>query len=526
MDEQYDKEKVGVLVRRLTMDPESDEAVLAIEQIDLLKKKEQVLRESSSQELRHKLETLFDKEDRSMEKSAIFKGDEVGIKRVDFPSIKVGLREPRPKKKHVIMMEWLDLYRSQPWLAKQTAEEQRHQKDRDDQRYEISKGEALLQRQRQDVEDAKAQVDAFLAQIADLKKELDDPETPETRRYTCQNMITEKKMSIENGAEDLERRELQVEKRERKVSDQKAKLAQDEEEAHERLRKQNHARSQFEKQEDEYAMLRLEKLREEVAQIDKMIGVLMSELESVELEREGEEVVELRLSIQELKDRAEDPYSLDEYRETALLTATQKEERLVEVKNQLDDDERELKEELEDMVERKADIEAIMKGMDEMEERMAKYKEAATKEEWVTEQVQKLRDVQIELLDQKVAMQRRKAERDQRKQEEEEKRKQEEEEEKRKQFQEEEATRAIRELGVGGIFGIKDKKENIKLSTRAKKVWRKFTGGEVEDPERVAMINSIHKNQKIKTGKAGASLSLVSPLSESAHSLILPLYSP
>jgi hypothetical protein len=73
-----------------------------------------------------------------------------------------------------------------------------------------------------------------------------------------------------------------------------------------------------------------------------------------------------------------------------------------------------------------------------------------------------------------------------------------------KRRQEEEATSAIRELGVGSIFGM-EKKENVKITTKLKHLWRyALTGEPAVDHERVAMMNSIQKHQKIKAGQVEA----------------------
>ena len=290
MDSQFDREKVGLELARCGVDHESDIAVEILDQITALKKKQQFLREETTQKLRTDIEQMMAEEDRHMLKTGTFKGDEQGITREMLPGIKVMQRAPRPKKKHLIMFEWIDLYRSQPWLAKQEAEEQRNQMDRDAQQREIEKNETILARQNDDLtltEHARAKT---RADIEALTAELKDEENPMTgdQRYSHRMTIQEKENLLKEGKEDLDRRRTQVEKRQAAVDKLKEKLAAEEEEARDRLAKQFEAKQAFERTEARLEKVRMEKINEELVVIAGQIEEVRHDLDFVQEDRSKE----------------------------------------------------------------------------------------------------------------------------------------------------------------------------------------------------------------------------------------------
>ena len=68
---------------------------------------------------------------------------------------------------------------------------------------------------------------------------------------------------------------------------------------------------------------------------------------------------------------------------------------LMTMRNEIDSEEISLKEDLEDMEERKGQLESVITSMSEREERMQKFKDAAAHEEWMNQLVNELHDEQV-----------------------------------------------------------------------------------------------------------------------------------
>jgi hypothetical protein len=67
----------------------------------------------------------------------------------DYHKIQANLKHPRSLKKHLVLTDWLALFRSQPWLAKQEADENVEEGKREEQRYAVTKMKKALDGLRQ-----------------------------------------------------------------------------------------------------------------------------------------------------------------------------------------------------------------------------------------------------------------------------------------------------------------------------------------------------------------------------------------
>ena len=82
------------------------------------------------------------------------------------------------------MIEWIDLYRSQPWLVKQESEEEQKELEREVQRSAIDQNQEIIAKQRADVELASASVEDMGREVNALQLELVGWQTATTRLLT------------------------------------------------------------------------------------------------------------------------------------------------------------------------------------------------------------------------------------------------------------------------------------------------------------------------------------------------------
>jgi hypothetical protein len=251
MDAQYDSEKIGLERQRLRKDPKSEEALRLLEGATELKRRQQFLRENMQMKLRLQLEELFREEDSYMDRSVAFNGDEQGLPRHKLPSISAVIKEQPKVRKHLEMDKWMDLYKSQPWLAKQTAEEARNKEQRDAKGAEIAKVEAILDKQREELDDSERRCKMINDQLDDLRAQLDDEETSQDERYRIRQQMAVKTEELEQKREDQGRREEVFNKREGELKVLQDELSGEEAEAQERMAKQKDAKASFEKRESE-----------------------------------------------------------------------------------------------------------------------------------------------------------------------------------------------------------------------------------------------------------------------------------
>ena len=144
-DAQFDREKLSLDIKRCLLDSENPEAVVALEKMKELKARQQYLREESVTALQGDLESRYREEDTNMLRICNFKGDEQGLSTEEMGNISAMLKQPRPHKKHLVMFEWIDLYRSQPWLVRQDADEEANSQIRKQKHIDLEKEREQLQ---------------------------------------------------------------------------------------------------------------------------------------------------------------------------------------------------------------------------------------------------------------------------------------------------------------------------------------------------------------------------------------------
>lgn len=283
MDSQFDSEKVGLDRQRLRKDPASDEHLRLLEYATELKRKQQYLREGIQLKIRVQLEGLFRDEDAFMDRTVSFKGDEQGLSRDRLPAISAVLKEDPKVRKHLEMDKWMDLYRSQPWLAKQAAEEARHKEKRDTKRAEIAKIQAILDKQREELDVSDAIIKGIEAEIAEHQAVLDDAESSAEDRYTARQDMSMKTESLDQKREDQVRREEVYTKREAELKVLTDELSAEESEAQERLAKQKTAKMEFENRESDAEASQVGDMKERMAQLEADQAEIAKQLAMLEV---------------------------------------------------------------------------------------------------------------------------------------------------------------------------------------------------------------------------------------------------
>ena len=283
MDAQYDSEKIGLERQRLRKDPKSEEALRLLEGATELKRKQQFLRENMQMKLRLQLEELFRDEDSYMDRLVAFNGDEQGLPRHKLPSISAVIKEQPKVRKHLEMDKWMDLYKSQPWLAKQTAEEARNKEQRDAKGAEIAKVEAILDKQREELDDSERRCKSINDQLDDLRAQLDDEETSQDERYRIRQQMAVKTEELEQKREDQARREEVFNKRESELKVLQDELSGEEAEAQERMAKQKDAKASFEKRESENEADQASEMKDRMKQLADEKDKIRKQLDKLSL---------------------------------------------------------------------------------------------------------------------------------------------------------------------------------------------------------------------------------------------------
>jgi hypothetical protein len=149
---QFDAEKVGCEIARHKEPPNTDTALVHLEREAALKRKEQRLQE----DVLPKLTTVFtlshDEQDKDMAQVVVFKKDEEGLTRQAMGQIQAVLKDPPKGRRFLAEDKWKDLFRSQPWLTRQNAEEGRLSDLRRTKRKEMEKQRLFVQNQRKEVD--------------------------------------------------------------------------------------------------------------------------------------------------------------------------------------------------------------------------------------------------------------------------------------------------------------------------------------------------------------------------------------
>ena len=162
-DYKYDGEKVGLELARLREESESEAALRQLEASTVLKQKQEALHEGAFVQLRAALEDLHKQEELRLERTIAFRGDEQGLERERLPLITAVLRNPAKVHAHFDQEKWLDMFRSQPWLAQQEIEEAKRRETFDKKKMQLAQMAGIVEQKREDMIKESAELEAMEA---------------------------------------------------------------------------------------------------------------------------------------------------------------------------------------------------------------------------------------------------------------------------------------------------------------------------------------------------------------------------
>jgi hypothetical protein len=116
-DSHYAGEKVALDIRALEVAPGTDEALRVSEQLLLIKRRQNQLRESVLDTLKQGLQVKFDEEDQVNTASYSFPTDDPSFTIEDMPKITCELIDPFHAHRHFKVMDFIAVYYTQPWLS-------------------------------------------------------------------------------------------------------------------------------------------------------------------------------------------------------------------------------------------------------------------------------------------------------------------------------------------------------------------------------------------------------------------------
>ena len=449
----FDAEKVGLEIARFSEDPESKEALGHLQAATELKAKQELLHSGVQLRLRSKLEAVYDGETADLERFVSFEGDERGLAREKLKLIKANLaKPPKGPKKLFDVEKWMDVYRSQPWLAQQDLEESRRREARDLKKIKEATLKGTLDQKRKELESEREKLKALEADFEAKNAVIADLSSTRDEKRLAEAFLVANRPRLERLREDYKRRFEALEKLEAKVTEFSAALEREEREANERMERVDAAKSAFERREgdaEEKQSARNEaRMREifvELRSLDQQLAGLTSTVDETTLrtallKRKGdleEELKRIEGEEQKTRDRAE--------RRKMLAKAAEEEAKAAEA------------------LKRKKELQAKL--------RLEKKEEAAQKKRALVEK------------------------------------KQQEQETKRALAKIEAENRAMeRAKGVLQDMGLEDPTERRArpLQQKLKETIRKTLTGheskEAEDHERNQMLQSLQRRQKLKVG--------------------------
>ncbi|KAH8052957.1 hypothetical protein JL721_10777 [Aureococcus anophagefferens] len=224
-DYKYDAEKVGLELARLRMDAESEDALRALEATTVLKQKQEHLHEGAFVQLRAALEDLHKREESRLERQIAFRGDEQGLEREKLVDIQAVLRNPPKIHGHFDQEKWLDVFRSQPWLAQQE--------------------------KREDMVKESAELDALEAAMLENERVRDAADSTRDAREAAATFLEVNAGVLAEKRADHARREEALEKLEGTLAEFTREMGAEEKEAHDRLAAARAAKAEFDATESE-----------------------------------------------------------------------------------------------------------------------------------------------------------------------------------------------------------------------------------------------------------------------------------
>ena len=449
-DYTYDAEKVGLELARM-MDSSSEKSNEALRQLQNaadLKEKQEALHSGVHLLLREKLEQLYAQETDRLERYVSFQGDERDLPREKLPLISASLAHPKPMKKLFEVEKWLDVYRSQPWLAQQDIEETRRREAHDIKKLKEANMAGIIDQKKLELEQERKQIDDLEEEFAAMEDILASLSTTKEEKHNAEVFLSAHRPRLDRLKEDYQRREENLRKLEDQLSAFRTELDLEEKEAKERMERSKAAKADFDRREGD----------EEQKQ-------------SVVNEKRAREIyVELRAIDEDLKDADAETRA-----------------KLVARKLDLE-----------------AELEKIQKEQAKTHERAARREalaKAAEAEAKAEEELKRKKELQAKLRQQKkeeaAAKARRKAE----------EKHAEEEEKKEQQRQKAQALAIQRAKDVLSDMGLEDpteRKEKMPLKQKLKEAVRKkltgHTSVEQEKHEQTQMLQSLQRRQQLKIG--------------------------
>ena len=167
------------------------------------------------------------------------------------------------------------MFRSQPWLTRQNAEEGRLDDIRKQTRKNLMKRKAILEKQRKEVELEKEGVAEQEKKILALYEQADDPKLDsELEKRNLRTEAENIRQEIDADAQNKLRREEKLKEEEDKLQAEIDALDKDQKEAETRLAKQKDAIEAFknsELKEDEIIIEQIEKEKEQIEKEEEMM---------------------------------------------------------------------------------------------------------------------------------------------------------------------------------------------------------------------------------------------------------------
>jgi len=295
-DLKFDAEKVGCEISTIethlqlfkdSPNPEKlceDTKLVYLERIANLKGKQQALREEVLPNLMSVLQASFTSEDKIMDAVVTFKGDEQGNTRNAMGKIKAVLRHPPKSRKLFLAEKWMDLYRSQPWLAKQNAEESLLRGQRAENRKKLDKKRFLTDRQANEVKREEEEVAANEKKIEEYTKKSQDENASELDKRDFEELARNLRMEIDDGKVGRQKRKERLEKEQKNLQEEIDTVEAEEAEAQKRLANQMKQIEEFKTDELKEDVIELEQILEEKKKIEREELVILRRAEAEEEE--------------------------------------------------------------------------------------------------------------------------------------------------------------------------------------------------------------------------------------------------
>lgn len=455
---QFNAEKVGSEIERMKCKPQSDESLLCLERASKLKMKQQKLIEIVLPKLSQALEHSHEVEDKKISDAVVFKNDMRGMSRHKMGRMQAVLRV-QPKARRIIGEDkWMDMFRSQPWLTRQNAEEGRLEDIRKKVRKELNQRHSILEKQRKEVEKEKEEIAEKEKKILQHLERSESAEVEsELERKDLKAAADALREEIDIDADTRRRRDEKLKESEEKLAAELEALDGDDKQAEERLLKQKDAIDKFRENELKGDEVILESMQREKKELEEREALLLKKekIFQEEIEEGGGDVKKMA-ALEADREQFEKKKGALEEKERAFQGAMERREYYYKNAQAEAEEEmrnKKLKNLQEDIRQRKLNV---IKAQRELEEQLAEEALAAQKEEEAKE---------------------------------------------RANWQANQADEDIKSLGVRGMSSTGRSK--INPVTQMKQFLRKKAGTR-DDPEELQMVSTIKKRMKIKGGKVEA----------------------